>query len=277
MYPKKPCHEWARTTHLARPCLHRLDCSWLDRFLCGSAQARLCISLAWLRSWWQERRCSTKMCDSLNASVIQSLLISFLLWFSRDARRWLVVDSPTSPTYLRVFTGRRRGLNRRSSPTTSCASRNTSSSENPGSHWRTHGFIYEFWSSWYLRRLAIPNNVAPPKTMKKMTEPNVKSIPSDIIHLSFRPKWRPPMPGSTEPIPRHKCRSACRFGHRLRNTTKYWAPSSALLPVKHLSAKSVSASCFYLSSENAKGSGSSENPMNPTPSTSISGCRLNEP
>ena len=40
----------------------------------------------------------------------------------RDARRWLVVDSPTSPTRRCSESCRWRGLNRRSPPTTSCAS-----------------------------------------------------------------------------------------------------------------------------------------------------------
>ena len=91
-----------------------------------------------------------------------------------------------------------------------CADDYRTNTKKLGSNRWTHRSIYYFWSSWYLRRLAIPNKVAPPKTMKKMTEPNVKSIPSDIIHLSFRPKWRLPTTGLTGPRLRHKCRCTWR-------------------------------------------------------------------
>ena len=72
------------------------------------------------------------------------------------------------------------------------------------------------------------------------------------------------MPGSTEPILRHRCRSTCRFGHCQQNTTRYSAPNLTLLPTRHLFAKLVSASFTNPNPGNDKGLDPADNQLDPT-------------
>jgi hypothetical protein len=59
-----------------------------------------------------------------NGSIVTPAVVSQRreLFWCGETRRWLVVDSPTSPTCPSSVSCRWCGLNRRSSPTTSCVS-----------------------------------------------------------------------------------------------------------------------------------------------------------
>jgi hypothetical protein len=59
-----------------------------------------------------------------NGSIATPAVVSHRreLFWCGETRRWLVVDSPTSPTYPSSVSCWWCGLNRRSSPTTSCVS-----------------------------------------------------------------------------------------------------------------------------------------------------------